>query len=223
MAKTGIRLPTNRQRFVGMGRTGSGKTVQGAWMLSEAPFDKQPYVIVDYKGDDLLRSLPRVQEIGLNEIPKYPGVYYVHPKPSDEDEVEAWLWRVWERERIGLYFDEAYSVPNPKGGGAFQAILTQGRSKNIPAIILTQRPSWISRFVFSEADFYAVFHLNDKRDRATIQQFMPEGTLKERLPDYHSYYYDVGRDQLTVLRPVPNDDNIRDRFDTRLRPHNKLL
>lgn len=218
-----IRLPTNQQRLVGMGRTGSGKTQFGAWVLSEAPFDKQPYVIVDYKGDDLLADLPRVHEIGLNEYPKHPGLYYVHPTPSDNDNVEEWLWGVWKRENIGLYFDEAYSLPNPTAGGAFQAILTQGRSKHIPAIILTQRPNWISRFVFSEADYYAVFHLNDKRDKLTVQQFMPEDTLKERLPDYHSYYYDVKRDKLFILQPVPKASVIKERFEERLKPRNALI
>lgn len=210
-----FRLPTNRQRVAVMGRTGSGKTQFAAWLLSEAPFDKQPYVIIDYKGDELLNTIDRSKEIGLNEVPKSPGLYIVHPRPDESEQVEAWLWKIWERENIGIYADEAYVLPDK---GALQAVLTQGRSKHIPAIVLTQRPTWISRFVFSEADYYAVFHLNDLRDRQTVSAFMPPGSLNERQAPYHSRWYDVGGDTLFSLLPAPDAGAILDRIDSRLSP-----
>lgn len=206
-----------------MGRTGSGKTVHAAWQLSRAPFDKQPYIIVDYKGDELLCSIDRAKEIGFNEIPKHPGLYIIHPRADQEDEVEAWLWRIWQREKVGLYFDEAYMLPRQK---AFQAILTQGRSKRIPAIIVTQRPAWISRFVFSEADFYAVFHLNDMRDQKSVGEFTPNTPLwdfGQRLPDYNCRWYDVGKDYSCRLLPAPKGDAILDFIDQRLKPRRTLL
>jgi hypothetical protein len=36
------------------------------------------------------------------------------------------------------------------------------------------------------------------------------------LPDFHSHYYDVLRDELIVLAPVPNADVILARIDARL-------
>jgi hypothetical protein len=140
--------------------------------------------------------------------------------PKQEVEVEAWLWSIWQREKIGLYFDEAYVLPDK---GALQAILTQGRSKHIPAIALTQRPTWISRFVFSEADFYAVFHLQDARDRQIVQAFMPAGTLDARPENYHSRWYDVGADRVFTMKPVPNAETILDVFDARLAPKRKRI
>ena len=102
---------------------------------------------------------------------------------------------------------------------AFQAILTQGRSKEIPAIILTQRPVWISRFVFSEADFYAVFHLNDRRDQKSVAEFTPNTPLWDltsRIPDYHFRWYDVSGDYSTQMQPVPDRDMILETFEKRL-------
>lgn len=217
-----FRLPTNQQRVAVIGRTGSGKTQFGVWLLSKAPFDRQPYVMVDYKGDDLINGSDRVREIGLGEIPKHPGLYVVRPLPQDEEAVENWLWKVWQHERIGLYFDEAYVLP--KNSSAFQAILTQGRSKRIPAICLTQRPSWISRFVFSEADYYAIFHLNDHRDRQTVQAFTPKERLdvSRRLENYSCYWYDVGKDNVFQMQPVPSAENILDDIDRKLQPRNKV-
>ncbi len=213
--------PNHRQRVAIMGRTGSGKTQFGAFMLSRAPFTKQPYVIVDYKGDDLLNASERIREIGFNDVPRHPGLYIIKPQPSQDDRVEKWLWNIWRRENIGLYFDESYMLP--KGSEAFQAILTQGRSKNIPAICLTQRPSWISRFVFTEADYYAAFHLNDARDRQTVSAFMPPGTMDTRLPKYSSMWYDVGRDALFQLQPVPDADTILNQIEDRLGPRKRAV
>lgn len=216
-----FRLPNNRQRIAIVGRTGSGKTQFGAWLLSQAPFDSQPYVIVDYKGDDLLNSVDRIYELGLNELPRHPGVYIIHPRPDlDDADVENWLRKVWERENIGLYFDETYMVPSK---GALQGILTQGRSKNIPAICLIQRPAWISRFVLSEADFYAIFHLQHIQDRKKVQEFIPDAAIEARTPEYHSQYYDVARDALFRLKPVPDAETISSVLADRLKPRRRAM
>ena len=98
--------------------------------------------------------------------------------------------------------------------GAYQAILSQGRSRSIPAITLTQRPVWVNRFALSEADYYAIFHMNDRRDRQTIGAFLPID-LETPLPPRHSWYYDVARDRVFRLLPVPSRDEILDRFQAR--------
>lgn len=204
-----------------MGRTGSGKTQFGFWALSHSPFDRQPFIIVDYKGDDLLNAVDRVKEIGLDEVPKHPGLYIVHPQPVlDDDAVEAFLRRIWQRENIGLFFDEAYMLPEK---GALQGILTQGRSKHIPAIVLTQRPKAISRFVFTEADFYTVFHLNDRLDNKRVQEFVSGFDPDQMLPEFHSRWYDVGRNALLQVAPVPAADEILSVISDRLRPNRRVL
>lgn len=221
---TGYRLPGLTHRHTIIGRTGSGKTQMGAWALSHAPFDVQPFVIVDYKRDALLNACPYVEEIGLAEpLPKHPGLYIVHPHPAENEDVEAWLWRVHAREHIGLYIDEGYMVPNPHGGGALQAILTQGRSKHIPTTILSQRPSWMTRFAISEADFYTVFSLNDVRDIKTIGSFMPPGSLDQKPARYHSRWYDVAEDRLLTVKPVEEACVIVERLTERLKPKRRLL
>jgi hypothetical protein len=222
MSGNEFRLPTNRQRVSIFGRTGSGKTQCGAWLLSTAPFDKQPYIMVDYKGDDLLNSIERVEEIGLNEVPKHPGLYRIQPRPETDDEaMNAWLMKVWQREKTGLYIDEGYMLPK---GGAFDAILTQGRSKNIPCICLTQRPCWISRFVFSEADYYAAFSLNHRGDRQKVREFFPADYDPEAsLEEFWFTWYDVGKNNLFRMMPVPHADEIVGRIDERLKPKRHFL
>lgn len=205
-------LPNRTQRIAIIGRNGSGKTQAAAWILSQAAFDKQPYVIIDYKYDALLNNIPRIKEIGVNSsIPRHPGLYIVHPRPSETEEVEDFMERVWARERTGVYIDEAHMLPSK---GAFQALLTQGRSKRIPMIVLTQRPAWVSKFVFSEANFYYVFHLNDRQDRKRIEEFVPI-TMDQPLPRYHGWYHEVDNYSTFHLRPVPDAGTILGKFSDR--------
>lgn len=210
-------LPNVTQRLAVIGSNGTGKTQAAFWFLSEAPFTEQPYIIVDYKRDELINSVDRIKEIDIGELPKHPGIFIVHPRPKvDDAAVEKMLEGIWERENTGLYFDEGYMVPDK---AAFPAILTQGRAKRIPSIILTQRPAWISRFVFSEANHYALFHLSDSDDRKTMRRFLPQNVdLTRPLPKFHFWYYTVGEQTALPMAPVPDADAIRSRIDERLAP-----
>lgn len=224
VAQNAFRLPNRSQRVAVVGRTGSGKTQFGFWLLSLAPFDKMPYIMIDYKGEDLFASSDRIKEIGFKDIPKEPGLYRISPLPEKDDEaMDEWMWKIWQRENIGLFIDEGYRLPKP--GNAFNACLTQGRSKHIPVICLTQRPSWISRFVFSEADFYAVFHLNEKGDKKRVQEFIPREKIdiEQRLEDYHANWYDVGKDNAFELLPVEEAATLTERIHNRLKPKRRIF
>lgn len=205
-------FPETSQHTTIIGRTGSGKTQAGAWLLSHAPFDEMPYVMIDYKGDELLNSVG-AEHISIHaDPPDAPGLYIAHPLPHEEEAVDKFIWQVHGRGHTGLYFDEGFMVARSK---ALEAVLMQGRSKRIPCFILSQRPSWISRYAFSEASHFMVFHLNDRRDRMKVKEFM-ENYNEGRMPEYHSQWYNVNNDCNFILHPVPPADNIRERFETRL-------
>ena len=226
MSAKPFRLPRTDEHLAVLGRTGSGKTTLAAWVLSLAPFERMPYIAIDYKGDDLLGSIDRLREIGTHEsIPRKPGLYVLRPLPSDVDAVETWLWKVWGRGHTGLYVDEAYLLPNK---AAIQNILSQGRSLRIPCIMASQRPVDVPRSIFTEASHIAVFHLNDRRDQKTVAEFTPPGMIGSRLPDFHCCWYSV-KDQSAdderpwhVLRPVPKAEEIVSRINDRLAPDVKV-
>lgn len=207
-----FRLPGPRDRLAIIGRTGSGKTHFASWVLAHANWPIRPWIVVDYKHDDILRELPTEEiRVDAKRLPRHPGIYVTHPGPKDDDHVESLLWKLWEKGSTGLYVDEGHILPD---AGGLQAILTQGRSKSIPTIILTQRPKWLNRFVFSESGYFALFHLNDKRDRLTVGEFLPEEAKSPR-PARHSWYYDVENHALFALKPVPDRAHVLDIFDRR--------
>jgi len=171
----------------------------------------------------MIREIPHTHELLLTDkIPRTAGVYIVRPTPErDTEAVEDLLWRIWERERVGVFLDEGYMVPDRSA--AFQAILTQGRSKRIPVMTLTQRPTWLTRFAFSEAEYIQYFSLTDTRDIKTVKQFMPL-PIETRLPGpYYSWWYDNARNYNAILKPVPDKNTILDTFYDRLKPARSRL
>lgn len=207
-----MRLPNNKQRLLILGRTGSGKTVAGIWHLSKRNYNEMPWIIFNQKGDELIDSIPGTTELSLTDkIPDYPGIYIVRPIPDmDDDALDDLVQRCWAKGHVGLYFDEGYMIPGNSRG--IRLVQTQGRSLRVPTIILSQRPVWLDRFIFSEADFIQRFHLNDKRDMKPIAAFMPEAATQE-LGEYHSWYFDVGKAQLNALAPVPDEATILNSFN----------
>lgn len=218
-------LPRDGEHVAVWGMTGSGKTQLGAWMISQKNLKRKPTVILDYKGDELLNSIERIREIEHTEVPKKPGLYILRSIPkADDEKVERWLWSAWDKESVDLYVDEGYMLPQE---AAFDAILTQGRSKRIGVTTLSQRPVHVSRFVPSEASHIVMFRLNDQRDIDTVKGIVPrdfptwlpdEYREAGKLPPFHARWYSVKSDARYVLRPVPDAEKIRSDIDRQLEP-----
>ena len=203
-----MRLANDTQRHAIYGMTGSGKTIAGLWALEQRSWTRRPWVIMDFKGDDHIAEIPRLEEIDITgRVPKHAGLYVVRPLPHEK--TEPFLWSMWERGHCGLFVDEAYMLN--RFNKAWNAILTQGRSIQVPVIELTQRPTWLSPFAMSEADFHQVMDLQMPADIAKLEQWVPG--LKPTRRDYSSQYYDVERRELAHLGPVPGEAEIMERFE----------
>ncbi len=202
-----FQLPGASDRTTVIGRTGTGKTVLAAWILSKQRFDKRPWVALDFKDEELFDKIgdPPMRPLKLGKMPGKRGLYRLPVRPGEEDELEAWLWKVWAHGNIGLFIDEVSLVPQKS---AFKAILRQGRSKLIPAILCTQRPVDVDREVFTESQYISVFDVDDVRDYKTIQGFTRGAAIDRPLPPFHSHWYDKKQAHLFHLQPVPKPDII---------------
>lgn len=228
-----INYPTNKDRISIIGRTGSGKTQAAIFHLSLRDYHRMPWIVYNFKYDESVDGIPGANHIGVGELPYskssgrvFPGIYIVHPFPDDQIGVENQMQQIWAKGNTGVYVDEGYMIGtrNPW----FRNLLTQGRSKHIPMIVLSQRPTWMDRFVFSESNYFQVFDLTDTDDLNNVRRFIretPERNLSRPLPEFHSYYYDVKNKQLDRLKPVPDIDTLYKVFDRRLgmMPHKKVI
>ncbi len=204
-----------------VGATGSGKTHAALWHLSNQNFDTKPWIVYDYKNDELINAVEGARHISFDTpLPDAPGLYVIHPLPDQNAEVEDHMFRVWGKENTGVYVDEGFMIGNNNRG--FRALLTQGRSKHVPMIILSQRPVWLDRFVFSEASFFQVFRLQHRGDRRLVNEFIPV-SIERRLPEFYSFYYDVSANKLSIVSPMPDADTILDTFEIKLRDYKKVV
>lgn len=209
-----MRFPNDTERHAIFGMTGSGKTQFAIWAWSRRSFDVMPWIAIDFKGDELIAQIPGLREIGVNDRwpPKHPGNYVVRPLPHEEKQLDEFLWKIWRRGNIGVFLDEGYMIG--RFNHAYRAILTQGRSKHVPVITLSQSPAWISPWILRESEFITSFYLNTKADVERVQQYMPRFN-PEALGKFQSYMWSVKERQMVYLDPVPSCDVILQRFAER--------
>ena len=207
-------LPGISDRITIVGQTGSGKTHGGLWHLSKFDLKNQRWIIINTKNEKLIDSIPRARFIGY-EIPRKNGLYIVHPRIDDEKELTKFLWDILDEEDIGLFFDEGYMIEFIGAVMPYIAIMTQGRSKNIPVMSLYQRPIGVTRFSFSEAQYIQIYNLKDYRDYEVTENWMPS-VYGQPLPKHYSWYWDDPRKIMFQFSPVPGIDQIYSTMNTKL-------
>lgn len=206
------------QRGVLVGQTGSGKTWGGILQLQRSP--QNLVIVLDTKGEPAFNTLPigdethafydsgdhAINALRSKDLPNY---MIVRPSPDEISEplqMDDILAGIYSRKRPCLaYIDEAYQWHvNGRAGAGLTGLLTRGRSMGISTLIATQRPAWVSRFVFSEAQKFFIYRLSDNRDKKTISEHIPGFDVKAVTPKYHFVYYDNSSDMdATMYAPVP--------------------
>lgn len=199
------------QRSILSGRTGSGKSTLGAWLLSRSP---QHWIIFNPKhtaayrnlddaivfkkfdGRTILKRLKRHKFIVLNFNKAEASAEFM-------DDVLSWLQD--NVTNVGVCCDELYTM-HSVGGRAGEGLigwLTRGREKKQSFLGLTQRPAWISQFLFSEADFIGSMDLVLEKDRKRIAEETGSDEFLQRLPNHRWLWYTVTDDSIAKYGPVP--------------------
>ncbi len=203
--------PDNGERFIVAGRTGSGKSTLACWLLERAP---QNWIILNPKHTAAYRNLPGV--VVLNKFDartvrkellrnKYVSLH-LSGYQADADYMDSIItWLHTSFRNIGCCADELYTLHSGSGkaGAGLTGWLTRGRELKQSFIGLTQRPVWVSRFCFSEADCIIGMDLALEADRNTLFKHTGQDPFLDRVLDHRWLCYDVAGDRLVKYGPVP--------------------
>ncbi len=192
------------------GRTGSGKTTLAAWLLNRSA---QHWLILNPKWTAGYKTLPDSEVLeGFDEnkvnksieanrytILNFPG------SQANPEYMDAVIEYVHSRyENIGLCADELYTLhTGGKAGEGLTGWLTRGRELKQSFLGLTQRPAWLSRFIFSEADYVVGMSLKLADDRKRLYEATGAPEFLEQLPARRWLWYDVAEDTIELFGPVP--------------------
>jgi len=122
--------------------------------------------------------------------------------PDTLDDFIMYFHENWKG--VALCCDELYSVH--KSGRAGQGLiswLTRGRELKQTFLGLTQRPAWLSQFLFSESDWIVGLALNLEKDRERMVEMTCQAAFLRRIPPYHWLSYGVEKEELQYFGPVP--------------------
>ncbi len=207
-------FPGEKDRHAIVGTTGTGKTRAEIWNLSRRDYTERPWVIYNFKGEEDIDNIPYSHQMSVLDVQRVPGIFIVKPLPHETEEVENQMWEIWNRGNMGIYVDEGYMIGS--NNRAYRAMLTQGRSKRIPMMNLSQRPVFMDKFVFTESEYWNIFELGSDQDERKIKEYIRQDIDTTKLEPFHSYYYDKKNKKLTIMQPVPDIDEVYDTFEKRL-------
>jgi hypothetical protein len=176
--------------------------------------ENSPIVIYDTKHEPKFLTMPNNRLVtnlaDAHEAVDDPGVDYVVIRPEPHitadpallDELLQYHEQNWRG--TDAYIDEAYHFHRGgRAGPGLIGLYTRGRSRGITTLASTQRPAWISGFMFSETRLFYVFRLTRRSDRKRVADFI-EGFDDLPAPTGHQYYfYRDGAEPPQLMKPIP--------------------
>lgn len=194
------------ERIAICGKTGTGKSTLARRILAASDYRWLIFNPKRGKTYDRLPDLTTLTRINERAIRKglrdkqYVllnfGAEWDH---ADMDELMAWT--IEEYENVGIAVDEAYTMHSGgRAGPGLMGLITRGRELRQSAIFCTQRPSWCTAFIFSEADYIAEFRLNRAADLKVMADNIGSKAALVRRTGHDFLYYDVADEHATVYK-----------------------
>lgn len=185
------------------GRTGSGKTfLSKNWLLLH--YNRYVFWDVklqnsDVKHDILIRTPKELKEA----LDTHEKILY-QPKSLTDEDFNDICEIIFKHGNTILYVDESSAISTPvKIQYWHKMLVTQGRSYNVGAINVSQRPRDIHNTLISESEHFFVFSLNLETDISKLRQQLGDAADEIRvLPERHFLYYNVKQNKAYIFKPV---------------------
>lgn len=192
------------------GRTGSGKSTMARWLLNRSPGH---WIILNPKHTKAYAALPdsvTLNGINIKKLKKSLAenrftILNPTSAQANAENMDGLVQYLHEEyENIGLGVDELYTLhKNGQPGDGLVGWLTRGRELKQSFMGLTQRPAWISKFLFSESDYVGGMSLVLADDRKRMREITGHDEFLEQLPPREWLWYDVANNHLRKFGAVP--------------------
>lgn len=187
------------ERVTMLGKTGSGKTYLGKAYASG--FDN--VLVLDTKGTftwgrgvPIIRTFDQLRKVGAGKF-----IYRPIDSEMNSDFYDAFFEFIYKRRHTVAFVDELNQVmenahdilPNWKN------IMQRGRELNVGIFNCTQRPTFVPRMTFSEAEHTFCFRLKLEDDRRRVAEYMGQDALTVNLKKHGFIYMHESQDKPTIL------------------------
>lgn len=179
----------NDVRAVFVGATGSGKSQLAKHFLPRL----NRVVVIDPKhtfklpGFEVRKNLPLMGS-------KFRIVY--RPGRNDDEHLTSFLYDLLHGRNCTIYCDELSTLSEqfPAATDQLADIARTGRELHVAVWSTVQRPRWVPRVFFTEAEIVFLFNLRSAEDRDYMSQFVgPEG--REPIERFSFWYSHADADE----------------------------
>lgn len=187
------------------GKTGSGKSTLARRYLAQSGYHWLIFNPKASKVFDPLRpkKLNTITESAVyKSLEKEPFTSLQFPPRWDHKAQDELLLRVQERfEGFGVCIDELYHIHNQGiAGPGLTGLLTRGRELRQSFLGLTQRPMFVAKFVFSEADAIIEFELRYEDDLKRMREYTGSQHALLRQRDHDFLFFPLDSDRVIRYR-----------------------
>lgn len=208
------------ERWAIIGKSGSGKSVFARWIDYQYYASHWPIVIVDPKkryvdaanGDEWATSPGETTIAKPWQIRD--GVFnpdarvqlYTPTFPALKDPVlDRLFFSLLERGGVVLHIEDMTQVANENNSPmGLAALMTDGRTAEVPLLLLAQRPVGIPRNMIDQAENFVFFRMPDIDDRTRAAKILGDKRVERIiLPKRYFWYLHEGDDYPTKYSPLP--------------------
>lgn len=205
-------IPKVGNRSLFLGQTGSGKTFCMLHLLG-AYYGRYQIQILNTKGDPSIDALDapvvrHIDEVHLFRWPKYPVVIY-EPDGDELHDLEIlddWCQWIYDRQNTVAVIDELTQVASgAKARPGFLNLITRGRIRNCTVFLGTQRPAWVPKIAYTEAQHFYKFYLADADDRKRVASVTHPAMMGQPKYKHGFHYFEVGTRKVYEFRSIIPD------------------
>lgn len=180
------------ERLIFVGKTGSGKTVLAKHFLSKA----NRVLVIDPKHTFKLDGYRRAR--GLPAFTNDWRLIY-RPRFEDDGDLARLIYKLNKGRECTIYCDELATLTEqfPATTAMLADVARTGRERHVAIWNALQRPRWVPRVFFTEAETIFLFNLRAGEDRAYMAQFAGPDVLDPI--EKFNFWYARSDDQFPAL------------------------